>query len=481
VADSGAPSSALTFEELRRLDAEYRSFPSFEEWSRTPIDSGEWDRHIDRLDHAKRERSQEEISRAQETILRAAAFDTGAVEGLYQTDRGITFTVAERGDRWEDLVDARNPGGLARALFDAQLSVYESLARPSAPEEPVTEAFIRAIHAELCRPQRTYTALTLQGRQEQELPKGTYKDHPNHVRLDDGSVFVYAPVDRTATEVARLVQELSSPAFASAHPVLQASYAHYGLVVVHPFVDGNGRVARAMASLYLLRSIGLPFVLFADDRNAYLTTLETANSGDHSGFVNFVRGRTEQAELVLVDLLAAPEATEIDDGLIALGSMLDGPAGLSQEDLDASATDVCEELVTTLRTEIGERSLPPGLSLRAMRAINLPRAAFTNGYRPLLGAEPPSVQLSAEIRSPVEIGLHRGVFPEIAVDRGNPYAIRLIDNSGTRGLDIRISDLRPSIAPAMAFRLQLYAQRLIGDLLSDLRERAEIAVQDHRR
>lgn len=38
------------------------------------------------------------------------------------------------------------------------------------------------------------------------------------------------------------------------HPALSAGIAHYELVRVHPFLDGNGRVARALATLVLLRN-----------------------------------------------------------------------------------------------------------------------------------------------------------------------------------------------------------------------------------
>lgn len=37
------------------------------------------------------------------------------------------------------------------------------------------------------------------------------------------------------------------------HPVLRAGITHYELVRIHPFLDGNGRVARAMATLVLFR------------------------------------------------------------------------------------------------------------------------------------------------------------------------------------------------------------------------------------
>jgi len=94
--------------------------------------------------------------------------------------------------------------------------------------------------------------MTTVGPQEQALPKGQYKIMPNHVRTRKGADHSYAPVDVTPAEMARLVAELRSDAFLTAHPVLQAAYAHYGLVAIHPFADGNGRVARARRLLSLI-------------------------------------------------------------------------------------------------------------------------------------------------------------------------------------------------------------------------------------
>ena len=51
--------------------------------------------------------------------------------------------------------------------------------------------------------------------------------------------------------VAGLVAWLNSPASAATMPVLQAGIAHYELVRIHPFTDGNGRTARSLATLIL--------------------------------------------------------------------------------------------------------------------------------------------------------------------------------------------------------------------------------------
>jgi Fic family protein len=61
----------------------------------------------------------------------------------------------------------------------------------------------------------------------------------------------------SAVEVSYQIEELfswlNSEEAKDHHPVLRAGVVHYELVRIHPYVDGNGRVARAMALLVLLR------------------------------------------------------------------------------------------------------------------------------------------------------------------------------------------------------------------------------------
>ena len=52
------------------------------------------------------------------------------------------------------------------------------------------------------------------------------------------------------------------------HPAVQAAYAHYALTAIHPFADGNGRLARTVASVFLMRSAGVPLFLVELARGA---------------------------------------------------------------------------------------------------------------------------------------------------------------------------------------------------------------------
>ena len=63
------------------------------------------------------------------------------------------------------------------------------------------------------------------------------------------------------------------------HPVKLAAEAHYQLVTIHPFVDGNGRTARLLMNMLLIMMGYPPAIIRKRDRLAYLNSLEKAQRG----------------------------------------------------------------------------------------------------------------------------------------------------------------------------------------------------------
>jgi hypothetical protein len=63
------------------------------------------------------------------------------------------------------------------------------------------------------------------------------------------------------------------------HPVAYAIEAHYRLVTIHPFVDGNGRTARLLMNLLLLKHGYPPAIIEKRERLRYVKALETAQTG----------------------------------------------------------------------------------------------------------------------------------------------------------------------------------------------------------
>ena len=62
------------------------------------------------------------------------------------------------------------------------------------------------------------------------------------------------------------------------HPVQVATDAHYKLVTIHPFVDGNGRTARLLMNFILIQAGFPPAIIKKEERNRYLTALETGQT-----------------------------------------------------------------------------------------------------------------------------------------------------------------------------------------------------------
>jgi len=239
--------------QLRIADERYRPIPEFAEWATLRIDRDAGaGRARARLSNMRRGAASDDFRAAVVVAMRAAAVDTGAIEGLYPADQGFTMSVALQSAAWQ--VEMQGHGVDIMPYFEAQLRAYDLALDAAVQKTPISEAWIRALHEQLTGPQTTVRVLTSQGPREAELLKGAYKRLPNHVRQMDCTIHAYALVLQTPDEMHRFVEQLHHDDFAAAHPVLQAAYAHYCLVAVHPFQDGNGRVARALASVYLYRN-----------------------------------------------------------------------------------------------------------------------------------------------------------------------------------------------------------------------------------
>jgi len=88
------------------------------------------------------------------------------------------------------------------------------------------------------------------------------------------------------------------------HPVEFAALAHHKIVHIHPFFDGNGRTARLLMDLLLMRA-GYPLaVVLKNDRKRYYQTLARADNDDFSPFVNFIARAVERSLGIYLNVLS---------------------------------------------------------------------------------------------------------------------------------------------------------------------------------
>ena len=86
------------------------------------------------------------------------------------------------------------------------------------------------------------------------------------------------------------------------HPVEFAALVHQKFVYIHPFVDGNGRVARLLMNLALLRAGWTPAIIPPICRHEYIAALDKAGRMP-APFVRFIRDRVCETQKELLRLM----------------------------------------------------------------------------------------------------------------------------------------------------------------------------------
>lgn len=181
-------------------------------------------------------------------------YTSNAIEGNTLT-RQETALVVEKGITigGKSLVEHLEATNHAKAL-----DWVKSLAGD--PNAKVTERDIITIHD-----------LVLKGIDDANA--GRYRSVP--VRISGSRVVLPNPM-KVPVLMEEFAQWLENPEL---HPVDLAAEAHYRLVTIHPFVDGNGRTARLLMNLLLLKNGYPPALIRTRDRLKYINSLEKAQLG----------------------------------------------------------------------------------------------------------------------------------------------------------------------------------------------------------
>jgi len=141
-------------------------------------------------------------------------------------------------------------------------------------EGKITEKHILKLHKDI-------TKETL----ENSEWEGSYRKIQVYVgdKLTQKVIFMPPPPNEVAFLMKNFLTWINSKKALELHPVLVAGVSHYEFVRIHPFVDGNGRTARALATLILyIRKFDIKrfFALddyYDSDRQAYYDALNTVN------------------------------------------------------------------------------------------------------------------------------------------------------------------------------------------------------------
>lgn len=140
---------------------------------------------------------------------------------------------------------------------------------------PLTQNFIRTLHKTLlCENYTVYRNLPGGQITSYVIHAGQYKTRPNSVITRYGDRFEYASPEETPALMTDLVDWYNDAEQSGKFtPVELAAIFHYRYIRIHPFEDGNGRIARLMVN-YILARHGYPMIVVRSrKKNDYLEAL----------------------------------------------------------------------------------------------------------------------------------------------------------------------------------------------------------------
>ncbi|MFC5460745.1 Fic family protein [Massilia niabensis] len=200
---------------------------------------------------------------------------TSEIEGEHLNVASVRSSIARRlGVDIGSLASVdRHVEGVVEMVLDATLN----------SALPLTQARLFGWHAALLP--TGYSGLS-------RITIGTWRDHAQGpMQVVSGPIgrqrvhYEAPPAERLSTDMARFLEWINAPV--QAEPALiRAGLGHLWFVTLHPFDDGNGRIARAIGDLLLARADGSPqrfYSLSAQiqrERKAYYDILERTQKGD---------------------------------------------------------------------------------------------------------------------------------------------------------------------------------------------------------
>ena len=144
---------------------------------------------------------------------------------------------------------------------------------------PLTQNFIRLLHKTLLREDYTVYRNLPGGLQSSYITHaGQYKTRPNSVITRYGDRFEYASPEETPGLMTDLVDWYNqAEQEGKLSPVELAALFHYKFIRIHPFEDGNGRIARLLVNYILTRHDYPMVVVRSRKKDEYLEALHQAD------------------------------------------------------------------------------------------------------------------------------------------------------------------------------------------------------------
>jgi Fic family protein len=160
-------------------------------------------------------------------------------------------------------------------------------------ERPLSENFIRELNRTILV--GDYYKPSHDGSYRYKIHTGVYKTRPNSVITPTGELFDYASPEETPSLMGDLVNWYNAEEQKAVLSAVELSALfHYRYIRIHPFEDGNGRIARLLVNYILLRHNYPMMVVPTADRKNYLNTLSQCDKNTGKEPYNGANATLEQ-------------------------------------------------------------------------------------------------------------------------------------------------------------------------------------------
>ena len=237
-----------------------------------------------------------------------ANYHSNAIEGnsltLGETRSLIMHGLTAQGKPLRDHLDIEGHDEAVKAIEAA-----------SKETEELTEVFVRSLHKVLLKEPYMADAMTPDGHLvRREIAIGRYKTVPNNVLTSQGEVHYFVPPEQVKQEMGDLIDWYRTKEAEGEHPVIVAATFHYRFVQIHPFDDGNGRMARLLMNMILIRHGYTVAIFEREERTSYISMLEQADRDeDLSQFISYVAERSAYSLKLHLKAARGESIFDIDD------------------------------------------------------------------------------------------------------------------------------------------------------------------------
>ncbi|KAJ3010074.1 hypothetical protein HKX48_007594 [Thoreauomyces humboldtii] len=256
--------------------------------------------------------SQTSIEAAISQFARHAAISTNVLEGVFSVEGQSWPRLVKRGFIQNSIEGISMASRIQKkqkivSILQNTEACFGNLTAVLRDRSLYAEQFVQVIHAKLLSDDNVEISEDDDGRYANLIPRGKYRRVPCFTQHESkGYETRFCPWKDVSREMSWYFEQARKIlADENLNPFLAAAWCQFAFLRIHPFADGNGRVARIISSIPLLLAGLPPIVVSAARKSEYFDCLDEADTkGDCSPLADYLK---REMDLAIIEIEAMNE------------------------------------------------------------------------------------------------------------------------------------------------------------------------------